>query len=203
MFRTANLLKKLRLEKGLELEDISKKLKIPLKHLLAIEEEDTKCFPQEPYCSLIVKDYAELVGLDGQEIIRLFHRDFAVKKKSKSQNKKLFAFTPQVTFTLLTVICLCIFSSYLVFEYLKFNRPPKITVDWPVPIDTNQSVLQIFGTTDIESTVRVNQDLVIVDASGKFNKKLDLSSGENKIVIESKSQAGKSTIIEKTYNFKQ
>jgi len=203
MFRTADLLKKTRLEKGLELEDISKKLKIPLKHLLAIEEENINCFPQEPYCSLIVKDYAELIGLNGQEIIRLFHRDFAVKKSPKSQNKKFFAFTPQFTFTLLTIICLCIFCSYLILEYVKFNRPPKITVDWSISPDTSQSVLQISGTTDPESTVRINQDLIIVDISGKFNKKLDLSPGENKITIESKSPAGKSTIIEKTFNFKQ
>lgn len=201
MFRTADLLKKTRLEKGLKLEDISKKLKIPLKHLLAIEEEDTKSFPQEPYCSLIVKDYAQLIGLDGQEIIRLFHRDFAVKKKPKSKNKKFFNVTPQLTFTLLTIICLCIFGSYLILEYVKFNRPPQITVNWPSSTDTNQSVLQIWGTTDSESTVRINQDLVIVDVSGEFNKKIDLSPGENKISIESKSPAGKSTLVEKTINF--
>jgi len=201
MFRTADLLKKTRLERGLELEDISKNLKIPLKYLLAIEEEDLTHYPQEPYCSLIVKDYAQQIGLDGQEIIRLFHRDFAVKQKTKSKNKKLFAFTPQFTFTFLTVVCICVFCSYLILEYAKFNRPPKIIVNWPVSTDINQPVLQISGTTDPESTVRINQDLIIVDVSGKFNKKLELSPGENKIIIESKSPAGKSAIIEKIFNF--
>ena len=203
MFRTSDLLKNTRLEKDLSIEEISKKLKIPAKYLVAIEAEDTACFPQQPYCSLIIKDYADFLGLDGLDILKLFHRDFFIKKKPKLRKQKSFSFTPQFTFTLLTVIAFIGFSLYLGSEYIKFNRPPPLKVNWPAQQILNSSTLDLTGATDPESTVRINQDLVIVDTNGNFYKKLTLSSGENKILVESKSPAGITTSQEKTLQFNQ
>jgi hypothetical protein len=48
----------------------------------------------------------------------------------------------------------------------------------------------ITGATDTGATLKVNGKLVQVDASGSFNKLLQLSPGQNAIVIESKDAAG-------------
>ena len=72
MLRASALLKNTRLDRELDLLEISKKLKIPVKSLTAIENEDIVNFPQEPYCSLIVKDYADFLGLNGSNILCLF-----------------------------------------------------------------------------------------------------------------------------------
>ncbi len=203
MFRTADLIKQTRLEKGHQVEEISKKLKIPQKYLQAIEDEDVTSFPQEPYCSLIIKDYAQYLGLDGGEILRLFRRDFAVKKNQKPKTRKLFSFTPQFTFTVLVIISLVIFSSYLIFEYIKFNRPPQLTVNWPSSNISLESEINLSGHTDSESTVRVNQDLVIVDIDGNFTKKLYLQAGFNEITVESKSPVGITATTSQIINFQQ
>ena len=93
MFRVSTILKNTRLDKELEFSEISKKLKIPAKYLEAIEDEKIANFPQEPYCSLIVKDYANFLGLNGEEILSLVRRDFAQKVKIVKSGNPFFVFT--------------------------------------------------------------------------------------------------------------
>lgn len=197
MYRASLLLKNSRLEKQLEFDEISKIVKIPARHLRAIESEDTSSFPQEPYCSLIVKDYANFLGLNGPEILRLFHRDFAQKHKSKVLSPNRFGFTPQFTFSLAIIFSILAFSAYLIFEYIKFNQPPRLAVNWP----TNQTIgdtLDLSGITDPESTVKINGNLIIVNSDGSFSKKINLTKGENSITVESQSPNGKITTTKKT-----
>jgi cytoskeletal protein RodZ len=197
MFRASSILKDARLDREIELTDISKKLKIPVKYLEALENEDIKNFPQEPYCSLIVKDYADFLGLHGNDILSLFRRDFEQKRKSKPHNVNLFSFTPKFTFTVSILAIIVMFSFYLLNEYIKFNRPPKLKINWPSESITLGNTLDITGITDSESTVKINQDLIIVDSKGNFQKKVNLMEGENRIVVESKSSSGKVTVEEK------
>jgi len=201
MLRASALLKNTRLDKDLDLVEISKKLKIPTKSLMAIENEDVVNFPQEPYCSLIVKDYADFLGLNGSNILCLFRRDFEQKKKNKNNSHRLLSFTPQFTFKISIFFIIILFSFYLIFEYIKFNQPPKLKINWPLDNVITTSSINLTGTTDIESTIRINDDLIIVDNQGNFDKKIDLSSGENKISIESKSPSGKVTYEEKIIKY--
>jgi len=197
MFRASSLLKDSRLDKEWEIIDISKKLKIPAKYLEAIENEDTTAFPQEPYCSLIIKDYADHLGLNGQEIVSLFRRDFDQKKKNNSRSNSIFFFTPQLTFKIFLIFAILIFSSYLISEYVKFHQPPKLKVDWPIENSVTSSNIDISGNTDSEATIRINDDLVLVSPDGNFQKKINLSSGDNKIIITSTSPNNKITTEEK------
>jgi hypothetical protein len=61
----------------------------------------------------------------------------------------------------------------------------------------SSSIIEISGTTDSESTVRINDDLILVDVNGVFQKKINLNSGENNIIIESTSPNGKQTVVNK------
>ncbi len=200
MFYACSLLKNTRLDKEWELADISKKIKVPVKYLEAIENEQINCFPQEPYCSLIIKDYADYLGLNGSDILSLFRRDFEQKRKSKNTIKNSFAFTPRFTFMVSLVVIILLFSFYLVSEYYKFHQPPKLKINWPLETTLSSSIFDVTGTTDPESTIRVNDDLILVNNDGTFEKKVSLSSGDNKIIVESTSPNGKKTIEEKIIN---
>lgn len=196
MFRVSNLLKNSRLDKELDFVEISKKLKIPAKYIQAIETEDIKNFPSEPYCSLIVKDYANFLGLNGEEVLSLFRRDFDRKINQKKQSNRIYGITPQLTFTIGVAVATIGFGIYLILEYLKFNRPPFLNISWP---EAKDSVVEIKGSTDPEATVRINQDLVIVESDGTFKKNIIISPPTTKIIVESKSQSGKTTVSEKVY----
>lgn len=198
MFCASSLLKNTRLDKEYELSDIAKKLKINPKYLKAIEDDDVSNFPQEPYCSLMVKEYADYLGLNGHDVLSLFRRDFEQKKKTKSLKKESFSFTPQLTFAVSIFLIIFLFGFYLIFEYIKFNQPPKLKINWPTESTIIDNSFTLNGVTDPESTVRVNQDLIIVDTNGNFSKKINLNqNGETKITVESKSSSGKTTTEEK------
>ena len=201
MKRASAILESTRLDRQLNFEEISKRTRIPVRYLIAFENEDISQFPSEPYCSLMLKDYADFLGLNGSNIICLFRRDFDQKKKNKNNTRNFFSFTPQFTFKISIITILILFSSYLVFEYIKFNQPPKLKINWPLDTVITNSTVSLTGTTDIEATIRINDDLIIVDNQGNFNKKIDLGEGENKITVESKSPSGKVTYEEKIIKY--
>lgn len=198
MFCASSLLKNTRLDKEWDLIEISKKIKVPLKYLKAIEDEAINCFPQEPYCSLIIKDYADYLGLNGNDVLALFRRDFDQKRKIKSTKPSFFSFTPKFTFTISIAAIILFFSIYLFIEYLKFHQPPKLEVNWPLETIISSSFVEINGMTDSESTIRINNDLILVDSNGYFQKKINLNSGENNIIVESTAPNGKTTVVQKT-----
>ncbi len=193
MKRTSFLLETTRLDREYTLDEISKKTKIPFKYLQAFELEKSNDFPDEPYCSLMLREYATFLGLNPNEIISIFRRDYAKKICDKNNKSSFFSFTPQFTYTVVIALLIVLFASYLIFEYVKFNHPPKLIVNWP----QYSQIVEIKGTTNIESTVTINQDQVVVDQDGNFAKKMELSTSEAKIVVQSTSPAGKSTVEEK------
>jgi len=200
MFQASSLLKNTRLDKEWDIADISKKLKVSVKYLEALENEEVGCYPQEPYCSLIIKDYADYLGLNGKDVLALFRRDFEQKNKVKNSIKNSFSFTPKVTFTISLILVIFIFIFYLISEYYKFHLPPKLKVNWPLEATVSASTVEINGITDQESTIRINDDLIMVNNDGTFQKKINLNTGENLVTIRSTSPNGKTTVEEKTIN---
>jgi len=195
MKRASAILESARLDRELDFTEISKKTKIPLHYLVAFENENIKDFPGEPYCSLMVKDYADFLGLNGEEILCIFRRDYDRRPQNSTRRRFWFSLTPQFAFSAFIFFLGTVFTIYLTSEYLKFNRPPHLEINWPQNI-TNPSV-EISGTTDPESTIKINNSLVIVDTNGNFKKTLEISTSEAKIVVEAKSPAGVVTTDEK------
>lgn len=194
MKRASFLLETTRLDREFTLDEISKKTKIPRHYLQAFESEKVSDFPAEPYCSLMLREYASFLGLNQNEVVSIFRRDYAQKITSYPKKNSIFSFTPQFTYAAIISLLVILFSSYLIFEYIKFNRPPNLKVDWP---KSYSKIVEIKGSTDIESTIKINQDLVVVDQNGNFVKKIELATSEAKIIVQSISPAGKTTTQEK------
>lgn len=204
MNRASVILKNARQDRDFEISEICKKLKISSKYIEAIESENRTEFPEEPYCSLIIKDYAHFLGLNGDDILSLFRRDFINVTKNKTANSKQWFFTPQFTFKIAILASIIIFVSYLVMEYVKFNHPPNLKVNWPIESSLNQLSFNLTGITDADSTVRINNDLIIVDSNGSFEKKVTISSSESsKIVVEAKSPSGKIKTEERIFHLNE
>ncbi len=198
MYNACEIIKNTRLERRYSLAEISKKTKIPQKYLQAIEVADYKNYPAEPYCSLFVSQFAQFLGLDADKISSLFRRDNSGPKNLKDSTKKSsIYFTPQFIFTLVVALSLIFTFLFLLGRYMSFNKAPKLTVNWP---DSNASAqIKITGDTDPSSTVRINEDLVIVNRDGSFSKQIDISQ-DTKVIIESMSPSGKKTTQTKNFS---
>ncbi len=197
MKRASTILESARLDRELDYSEISKKTKIPVRYLIAFENESCKDFPEEPYCSLMLKDYADFLGLNGENILSLFRRDYDTKSHSSPSRRLFFSLTPQYTFSVFIVLSVLVFAIYLFSEYSKFNRPPPLKVNWPQ--DLSSKTVEITGVTNPESTVKINDSLVIVDSNGNFSKSIEISTPEAKIIVEAKSPAGVVTSDEKFF----
>ncbi len=69
------LLRKAREQRGYTLEDIQEYTKIRKRYLEAIETGDYKVLPGSFYVRAFVKTYAETVGLDAEEVLRLYQKE--------------------------------------------------------------------------------------------------------------------------------
>ncbi|WP_219836726.1 helix-turn-helix domain-containing protein [Paenibacillus sp. R14(2021)] len=69
------LLKKAREQRNLSLDDIQELTKIRKRYLEAIEEGDYSVLPGSFYVRAFVKNYAEAVGLDADEVLRLYNKE--------------------------------------------------------------------------------------------------------------------------------
>ena len=69
------LLRKAREQRGYTLDDIQDLTKIRKRYLEAIEEGDYKVLPGSFYVRAFVKNYAEAVGLNAEEVLRLYQQE--------------------------------------------------------------------------------------------------------------------------------
>lgn len=85
------------------------------------------------------------------------------------------------------------------------NKPPELTVDNPSDGSTffgsKQRQVTIQGTSESGVSVTINDRIIVVDESGKFQYTLTLNEGENKFIIKTTDQAGNSSEKEITLIF--
>ena len=75
MSELGKLLRNAREQRGYTLDDVQDITKIRKRYLEAIEEGDYKVLPGSFYARAFVKSYAETVGLDAEEVFRLYQRE--------------------------------------------------------------------------------------------------------------------------------
>ncbi len=77
------------------------------------------------------------------------------------------------------------------FTVLYKSEKPKLELTSPGDGSrTNKEDIQVTGSTDSETTIRVNNQPVIVDVSGTFISSVRLKDGENKIEISAEDIVG-------------
>ena len=69
MNEIGKILKETRIEKGYTLDDLQQTTKIQKRYLQAIEDGNTDILPGRFYARAFVKQYADIVGLDGEQLL--------------------------------------------------------------------------------------------------------------------------------------
>ncbi len=89
MKEIGDILKRARQEKGFSLKDIQEVTKIRLRYLEAIDEGDFEAIPGEVYRKGFLVNYANVVGLDGQEILQKYHNLKSAQEEQIRQEQLL------------------------------------------------------------------------------------------------------------------
>ncbi len=191
---------------GLSITETSSRLGIPEKYINAIENEEFEMVPAG-YLNIYVRDYALCLGIDAAKAVALLRRDNpecisdAIKSRRKlpGRNQKvnykkaenifsnIFSLLGLgswqfISFSLIILLAL----GFLGFQYLRFNKPPKVILNDLPEVVTNQE-LYIQGKTNPEVLLKINDQATYINNDGSFSQKVLLVEGENIIFFEAES----------------
>src|SRR3989344_4816726 len=167
------ILKSARAKKRYSLGKLEEITKIKGSFISLIEEEKWDKLP--PFSTVLgfVKSVSATLDIEEKMAVAVLKRDYPPKRLSintKPDVSSKFNWGPRATFILGIGAALAIIFGYLIFQYMRFISPPGLKIESPKDnqIVTGNSVL-VFGTTDLDVKVTVNNQPVLIDAEGKFS----------------------------------
>ncbi|QBP41429.1 helix-turn-helix domain-containing protein [Paenisporosarcina antarctica] len=144
-------LKEARLAKGYSLEDLQEMTKIQKRYLSGIEEGNYSMMPGSFYIRAFIKQYADAVGLNSDELLESYKQELPSTSSEEMQQTMTSAPTrrrsitkssnrmgevlPMVTVAVIIIIGIVIF--WLLYQNLmmKDNNPTETQTDQPVSIE--------------------------------------------------------------------
>lgn len=140
-------LKEARLSKGYSLDDLQEITKIQKRYLVAIEEGNYSIMPGTFYVRAFIKQYADAVGLDAEEILDEFKKEIPHQQKeevaqsisqsptrrklSTRSTNRLLETMPKIIVGLFIIVIL-IASWFLFQKKMSTNQPDEEVEDTPL-----------------------------------------------------------------------
>lgn len=201
MIKLGQKLREERLRKKLTLEDVSRATKIKEHFLACIERGEYDKLPSSAYVVGFVRNYVTYLGLPERQSLALFrreydeHKEFKVLPESLTKDRipKRTIKVPQAGI-FLTAVVLAIFV-YLFFQYRYTLLSPPLFVDVPKENGTYGRELVITGRSDSNATIYINNEAVIIEENGTFEKRLSLFPGKTQIEVKAVNRVGKETVV--------
>lgn len=196
------ILKNARVTKKYSLMNVEEMTKIKSGFIDSIEKENWESLPQFPTVLGFVKSISSSLNIDPKMAVAILKRDYPPKKlriTPKPDVSRKFVWSPKLTFALGVSVILLTLLGYLAFQYIHFISPPRLNIDSPkeAQVVTGSSVI-VFGSTDSDVKITVNNQPVMVSDDGKFSVSLDVVKDTKEVVVTASSRSGKaSTVIRK------
>lgn len=191
-----------RRRKRATLSDLERSTKIRKEFLRAIEKMQWQVLPEYPVLLGFIKNIAKALDLPDDRAVALFRRDYPPPPPPsipKPSIKKEFRWGPRLTFLLGVSVVILIVASYLFIQYLSFAAPPKLEIFEPTADQiVKKTTLKVIGKTDEDATIKVNNQSVIVDETGKFETELEIYEGTHEVEIIATSRSGKEARVSRT-----
>lgn len=203
MRTVGEILRQKRQEKKLDLLTVAQITKIKLPYLEAIEDGNWSRLPPIPFTKGLIRNYAQCLGLNPNEILAVFRRQYDEQKEVEPAKppfiiQSFIRFTPTTLLRVALVVIVTIFLLYFLREYRILTGPPALVLENPKENSTlTNTVIDIVGKTSPEAVVTVNGQTVTVADNGTFQTSIEmLQTGQVHVTATSKS--GKATTIERT-----
>lgn len=201
------LLKDARESKYISLNRLEDVTKIKSSFIQSIENEKWDQLPTFPTVLGFVKSLGGALDMDEKLVVAILKRDYPPKKLKINPSPDIaskFVWNPKISFFIGVFVVFLFIVGYLVFQYVRFISPPNLNVDSPKSeqIVAGNSVL-VFGSTDIDSKVTVNNQPVVVDEDGKFSIALGVSTETKEVNIRAVSRSGKTTEVTRKITVQQ
>lgn len=202
--RLGELLQKRRKELDLSLENIERDTHIRCKYLKLIESGNYYNLADDVYSRGYVKNYAEHLGFDTKEILKLYsqeRRQFddnsgvskAPARTLKPIDSQTYTMTPRSILVVLTSLFVLIMVGYIGWQLSQLSTPPIISLTNQEKSVVNASFVIISGEVDGGSDMFINDSPILTTPDGSFSERVTLVDGSNQIKITAKNKFGKET----------
>lgn len=201
MKTAGSLLKEARESSSYSLEELSKRTKIREDYLRAIEEDSYDALPSGPFVRGFLRSFAHEVGVNPETIVATYRRDFGTVEHEGLVPKGLLNPIRRKTHVLISpvlfgVLVLCaVVLGFVAYQWQLFSQPPQLTVYEPVENQEVRSPVLVRGVTASDAVVTVNQTPISTDQDGKFTTQVELSNGNQTIIVEVATRNGKSRVV--------
>jgi len=200
-------LKSQRKKRKLTYNQVYSKTKIQQHYIKALEQNDYSVFDGKLHAKGFLKIYAKLLDLNVNQILALWRREYgytfddASTIHENSSTKKLvkslkssITVTPTKILVSLGILLLLTFFGYLFYSYKKYSGPPALQIYSPENnAIVENSLIDITGQTDIDSTLFVNGEKILLQTDGSFATSLNLREGVNTLSVTSINKLDKKT----------
>jgi cytoskeletal protein RodZ len=204
MKKISEILSQARVDKKYSLIHLENVTRIKMSFIEAIEKGDWDNLPPFPTVLGFVKSLAKALSIDEGMAVAVLKRDYPPKKlriSPKPDVTNKFIWSPKLTFTIGVGAILLVLFGYLGIQYYHFISSPRLTIESP---KENQVVtvgsINVFGVTDSDAKVVINNQPVEISLDGKFNVSLDVVPETKEIVVQASSRSSKITTIRRTIN---
>jgi cytoskeletal protein RodZ len=193
------VLKEARVKRKLSRGQLAEKTKIKKEFIVAIEKESWEDLPELPVVSGFVKNIAQALKEDKEQMAALLRRDYPPKSlriSPKPDVSEKFTWSPRLTFILGMIVVVLMILSYLGFQYINFQRPPRLEVSSPQEgAVISKELVVVEGKTTPSAAVVVNNQPVLVEEDGSFKAEVEVFEGTNELVVKATARSGKETVI--------
>lgn len=173
--------------------------KIKTNFIEAVENEKWEALPSFPTVLGFVKSLAGATGVEEKMAVAVLKRDYPPKKLNinpKPDVSSKFVWGPRLTFVIGVGAITALVFGYLIFQYVRFVSPPRLILESPKEDQAVSSGnVLVFGETDADAKITVNNQPVLVDSSGKFSVSISVVPETKEIVVRAISRSGKESDI--------
>lgn len=188
-----------RLEIGLNIKDIAKKIGIREDYLNSIENNRLDLLPAGIYTRGFIKKYAEFLKVD-PKIINQQLKEIESEKEDpfskKIISKNYLLVLPKIIKTILFSLAILLCILYLSFYARKIASPPELLISYPGDnLLTKEKNITIVGQTESEAELKINGELILSNNFGNFSQTINLKNGLNNIIISAKKKYSQENIV--------
>lgn len=196
--RVGELLRAARQKAGLSVEKTARELGIASKYLQALENGRDSFLPGEIYTKNFIKKYAELVGLEANNLLSQYIKEKPLANAPNLFHPSLSSFWRKPYFLrhslALTVVVVLII--YLGIGLKGIFSPPPLQLENPLEgVTVEKADLTVKGQTSPETRVQINGREVTSNLRGFFEDQVILQPGLNTIVVTAAKKHGRPKMV--------
>src|SRR4030042_734975 len=181
------ILKSARTGKKYSLRRLEEVTKIKASFIDSIEKERWESLPPFPTVLVFVKSISAPLGVDSKMTVAVLRRDYpprklAINPKPDVPGKPTW--NPKMTFLAGVGVALTVIFGYLIFQYIEFVSPPRLSLESPKEGQVvSGSSVAVFGSTSADVKLTINGQPVLVDNNGKFSANIEITDQTKEIGV--------------------